>query len=110
MSTEGNVAIVTGAAQGIGRAIATCLLSQGYKVKYIVSPSSGEFLPIFCRTLRFQRKTNLGSSLIYSHLYDRDSCFISVICGGSSINVMGRGPFYINAICIYLRILVSNTI
>jgi NAD(P)-dependent dehydrogenase (short-subunit alcohol dehydrogenase family) len=35
MSTEGNVAIVTGAAQGIGRAIATCLLSEGYKVKYI---------------------------------------------------------------------------
>lgn len=37
MSTEGNVAIVTGAAQGIGRAIATGLLSQGYKVKYIVT-------------------------------------------------------------------------
>jgi NAD(P)-dependent dehydrogenase (short-subunit alcohol dehydrogenase family) len=35
MSTEGNVAIVTGAAQGIGRAIAMCLLSEGYKVKYI---------------------------------------------------------------------------
>jgi NAD(P)-dependent dehydrogenase (short-subunit alcohol dehydrogenase family) len=35
MSTEGNVAIVTGATQGIGRAIATCLLSEGYKVKYI---------------------------------------------------------------------------
>ena len=32
MSTEGNVAIVTGAAQGIGRAIVTCLLSQSYQV------------------------------------------------------------------------------
>jgi NADP-dependent 3-hydroxy acid dehydrogenase YdfG len=39
MSTEGNVAIVTGAAQGIGRAIVTCLLSQGYQVGRFFSVS-----------------------------------------------------------------------
>ena len=42
MSTEGNVAIVTGAAQGIGRAIVTCLLSQGYQVGRFVSLSNGQ--------------------------------------------------------------------
>jgi len=49
----------------------------------------------------------IGSSSTMSSEYNKQdidfpfSCFINVIC---------RGPFYINAICIYLRILVSNTI
>ena len=32
METEGCVAIVTGAAQGIGKCITKCLLSEGYQV------------------------------------------------------------------------------
>jgi len=32
MATEGDVAIVTGAAQGIGKCITKCLLSEGYQV------------------------------------------------------------------------------